>query len=94
MRKHWHQACADIWVRMNNPVKMRKYVIVRDKFKCQECGYQGILLSEFEADHIKPLFEAHGDLSYYDSDNVETKCKPCHKKKTKADMELWRAAYS
>ena len=80
---------------MNNPAKMRKFVIVRDRFTCQEpgCGYQGILLSEFEADHKKALFEAHGDLSYYHSDNVECLCKPCHKKKTKADMELWRKAY-
>lgn len=46
-----------------------------------------------EADHIKPLFEAHGDMSYYEEENVVALCLDCHKTKTKSDMDLWRRAY-
>lgn len=50
-------------------------------------------MNEMEVDHIRPLFEAHGDMSYYEMENLVSLCIECHKKKTKTDMELWRAAY-
>lgn len=89
-RKHWHQPCADIWVVMNNPGKARDHVLKRDSYTCQDCGLQN-RYGYFEVDHKRPLYEANGDLNYWHPNNLVLLCDDCHKKKTKQDMELFRA---
>lgn len=75
---------------MNNPVDMRKAVLVRDRFTCQGCGFHSLYGHEFQVDHIKPLYEAYGDLSYYEIENTQLLCEDCHAEKTRADMERFR----
>lgn len=89
-RKHWHEPCARFWELLNNPAVMKQYVFVREKGVCQGCGWFRPLMGEFDADHRKPLFEAYGDLRYWEPTNVDLLCKTCHKEKTKEDMILWR----
>lgn len=89
-RKHWHQECADLWVIMNNPDKARRHVFLREKGTCQGCGFTSPLMKDFQNDHIKPLFEAEGDLSFYDPENMQLLCKDCHLEKTRSDMERYR----
>lgn len=50
-------------------------------------------MREFEVDHIKPIFEAFGDLSFWEPENLQLLCTPngCHQRKTKIDMERYRA---
>ena len=89
-RKHWHPQCVVEWRCMNNPSDMRQYVLVRDKFKCRECETPSPLPSDFEIDHIKPLYEAFGDLSYFSTENAQLLCISCHAEKTKLDVARWR----
>ncbi len=89
-RKHWHQACADVWKIMNDPKRARQVVSRRDKYTCQVCGHHD-RHGSFDVDHIKPLFEANGDHSYWQAPNLRLLCKPCHKVKTKEDMERYHA---
>jgi 5-methylcytosine-specific restriction endonuclease McrA len=36
-------------------------------------------------DHIKPLIEAQGDLSFWQMGNLQTLCHPCHTAKTSSE---------
>ncbi|MNV12856.1 HNH endonuclease [compost metagenome] len=76
---------------MNNPSEAQKVVLRRDKYQCQVCGVQD-RYGAFDVDHIKPLFEANGDHSYWQTPNLRTLCKPCHKDKTREDMQRYYAA--
>jgi hypothetical protein len=89
-RKHWHTPCALVWNVMNNPSEARLHVTRRENFTCEECGYHNVD-GRFEVDHIKPLFEAKGDPTYWQSPNLMLLCLDCHKIKTKADMIRFRA---
>ena len=57
--------------------KLRTEVFTRDNFTCQDCNKYGGYL---EANHIKAR-SRHPDLKLVAS-NIETLCKPCHKKLT------------
>lgn len=96
-RKNWHTDCVHIWKVMNDPKYAREFVYLRDFGKCLDCGTQTALRwyqkgTTFEVDHVKPLFEANGDLSYWHPTNLCLRCTDCHKKKTKTDMERFREA--
>lgn len=39
----------------------------------------------WQHDHIRPLVEARGDLSFWRLDNIQTLCTPCHKQKGRED---------
>ena len=93
-RKHWHQPCADTWRLINNQSESKKAVFVREKGTCQGigCSFTSISIRDFDLDHIKPLMEAHGDLSYWKMGNLQLLCKVCHKEKTKEDMKRFRAS--
>lgn len=90
-RKHWHQACADAWSIANNSTIARQHVFVREKGTCQGCGHQSLDKRDFHVDHIVPLFEANGDIRFYCEENMQLLCHDCHKGKTRADMERYRA---
>jgi hypothetical protein len=89
-RKHWHYDCAMLWLVMNNPTEARKYVHQRDCYTCQHCGYDN-RWGTFQVDHIKPLYEANGDATYWQPDNLTLLCVECHQEKTNTDMVRWRA---
>jgi len=98
-RKHWHQACADRWRIMNDPTEARKFVWQRDNGICQECGrdckpshpeHYHSPCYPWQVDHVKALFEANGDISYYEPENMELLCDDCHKLKTKEDARRYR----
>lgn len=89
-RKHWHQACADRWRVMNNPDEARRHVFLREKGTCEKCGKKSLHMKDFQVDHVKPLFEANGDLSYYGEENMQLLCYDCHLEKTKSDMIRYR----
>ena len=59
--------------------KLRRAVLRRDAFRCQLCKK---LAGRAEIDHIKPV-ESGGEL--WDSDNLQTLCRPCHFKKTASE---------
>lgn len=85
-RKHWHQACADTWRKINDPTESKKAVFLRERGNCQGCDFKSINIRDFDCDHIKPLIESDGDLTYWMMNNLQLLCKDCHKDKTKVDM--------
>lgn len=91
-RMHWHPNCVHEWKIMNDPRVARAYVWDRFKGECQCCGKNTWSYGEtWEVDHIDPLFLAAGDLSYWSPGNLQLLCtEPCHREKSKADMELFR----
>lgn len=79
-----------MWKIMNDPTVARRHIFIRDKGTCRECGVFSPLMGDFEVDHVKPLFEAHGDPEYYGPENMQLLCTGCHKIKTQEDMKLYR----
>jgi 5-methylcytosine-specific restriction endonuclease McrA len=91
-RKTWHQDCATDYMIIYHSTEARKHIWKRDKGKCNGCGKQ-CTRRGWDLDHVKPLMEQKGlkeqelDWSYYKLNNMQTLCRPCHKKKTKQDMK-------
>ena len=91
-RKTWHQDCATDYMIIYHSGEARKHIWKRDKGKCNDCGEQ-CTRRGWDLDHVKPLMEQKGikgnklDWSYYQLNNMQTLCRPCHKKKTKQDMK-------
>lgn len=86
-RANWHPACVKEYKLVHFPRETRKAVWARDKGRCYICG--GVVgKKEWELEHIKPLYEAKGRISYWELPNCGTACKPCHKKKTAAEAGL------
>ena len=91
-RKTWHQDCATNYMIIFHPTEARKHIWKRDKGKCSICG---IICTRrtWDLDHIKPLMEQKElqehelNWSYYELNNMQTLCRPCHKKKTKKDFK-------
>ena len=89
-RKTWHQDCATDYMIIHHPTEARKHIWKRDKGKCNECGKQ-CTRRTWDLDHVKPLMEQKGlkehqlNWSYYELNNMQTLCRPCHKNKTKQD---------
>ena len=90
-RKTWHQDCATDYMIIYHSTEARKHIWKRDKGRCNDCGEQ-CTRRTWDLDHVKPLMEQKGikanklDWSYYELQNMQTLCRPCHKKKTKQDM--------
>ena len=91
-RKTWHQDCATDYMIIYHSTEARKHIWKRDRGKCNGCGKQ-CTRRGWDLDHVKPLMEQKGlkeqelDWSYYKLNNMQTLCRPCHKKKTKQDMK-------
>lgn len=64
--------------KLHEAVKRRYYDMRDAGWTMNDSGWQ--------ADHIRPLCEAHGDISYWQLDNLRTLCTPCHKRKTSEDV--------
>ena len=91
-RKTWHQDCATEYMIIYHSGEARKHIWKRDKGKCNDCGEE-CTRRGWDLDHVKPLMEQKGikgnklDWTYYELNNMQTLCRPCHKKKTKKDMK-------
>lgn len=76
LRRRWHPHCVDAYKEAAWPQYARKKVYQRDKGRCAHCGKS--CRRAWELDHIVPLIDGGGcDLS-----NMQTLCRPCHRKKT------------
>jgi len=66
--------------RLNNSHwrKLRRVVLMRDDYLCQECRRSGRSRPGNEVDHIIPY--ANGGDDYME--NLQTLCRECHAKKT------------
>lgn len=58
--------------------RLRAYVLARDNHICQVCGDFGN-----HADHKVPWED--DDTLFWDQDNVQTLCAPCHTLKTRRE---------
>jgi 5-methylcytosine-specific restriction protein A len=58
----------------------RKAVLVRDAYRCQECGIVCVELAQ--VDHIIPLEDGGSD----DMANLQTLCVACHGRKTRREQ--------
>lgn len=58
--------------------KLRKLVLQRDSYLCQECYSKKKLTPATDVDHIKPKSAGGTDHE----DNLQSLCKPCHDLKT------------
>jgi 5-methylcytosine-specific restriction endonuclease McrA len=83
-KARWHKECYEEYEILFHTSVTRRAVWQRDKGKCKSCGIacdrKG--LNGWQMDHITPLIEAQGDLTYWRLPNLQTLCKPCHKVKT------------
>lgn len=80
-RSHWHPYCVKEYKLIHWPKVTRMAVYKRDKAKCACCGIhcgKGV----WHMDHIKPLYQANGDIDYWRLGNLQTLCTECHKDKT------------
>jgi 5-methylcytosine-specific restriction endonuclease McrA len=80
-RRRWHQLCLVRWKIMSDPAVTRRFLWGRDKGKCCDCGQ---ITDDWEADHDTPLRLANRP-EHWQPSNLRTRCKICHKNKTRAD---------
>lgn len=86
-RAKWHKDCLVEYKLVHWPDVTRRAVYERDKGKCAQCGHQCARKYDdvWHLDHIKPLVESQGDVSYWELPNLQTLCQPCHIAKTSAE---------
>jgi 5-methylcytosine-specific restriction endonuclease McrA len=88
-RARWHTECVRKYNTIYNPSETRKILWKRDRGKCVNCKNVMSKRSrtkdlKWHVDHIRPLYEQKGlkfeqlDLSYWEEDNLQTLCQPCH----------------
>jgi hypothetical protein len=79
--------CVTEYLLRTDSKVMRQHVFFRDQGRCAACGIEHRNNnSDWEADHILPLFTAMGDSSYWEPENVQILCvDPCHRTKTASD---------
>ena len=58
--------------------KLRKKILERDRYLCQECLKCGIYKTATDVDHIVPLAKGGSN----DENNLQSLCHECHKHKT------------
>jgi 5-methylcytosine-specific restriction endonuclease McrA len=64
----------------------RSYVLKRDRYTCQGCRRR-MYAHDLEVDHILELALGGAPLAY---ENLQTLCKPCHRKKTVSFLRVRR----
>lgn len=80
-RASWHPICVTEYRLIHFPNDTRRAVWQRDKGRCYLCGTR-VGRREWELEHIRPLYEAHGDINFWKLDNCGTACVDCHKEKS------------
>lgn len=93
-KARWHLACVKEYRLLFWPSATRQAVWKRDKGVCRTCGTQCDRKGKkgWDLDHIVPLIEAKGDLSFWQLGNLQTLCKTCHKAKTSQEASERAAA--
>jgi 5-methylcytosine-specific restriction endonuclease McrA len=66
----------------------RSYVMLRDRYTCRQCGTRR-RARELEVDHIVEIARGGAALEY---SNLQTLCRPCHRRKTQAFLAETRLA--
>ena len=66
--------------------KIRKRILIRDDYLCQECKRNGVITNGTMVDHI--INKANGGTNR--DDNLECICKKCHTVKTKIESSKGR----
>lgn len=84
--------CVTHFLLRSDPQKMRLHVFFRDDGVCYICGFKHYhLKGPWQADHVKPLFIAYGDPSFWEETNVKIICnRPCHIEKSAADRRKYK----
>jgi hypothetical protein len=91
LRKRRHDACLTQLLARLRPDVMRRLVWRRDEGRCAwpGCGRVHELYGHWDADHLRPLYFANGDPSFWSPENVRILCRdPCHKLKSREDIVL------
>lgn len=86
--------CIDAYRLRADPRVMRRFIYHRDLGICQVCRevFDHFEDDGWQADHINPLWAANGDWTFWDPENLQLLCEPCHQEKTKHDLRRWRKA--
>ena len=64
--------------------KLRRRILERDSYLCQECQKKGIVTAGKVVDHIKPKAQGGDDSPA----NLQTLCTPCHNHKTATERHV------
>ena len=80
-RASWHPACVVEYRLIHFPTDTRRAVWKRDRGVCYLCG-ENAGRHGWEVEHIKPLYESNGDITYWQLSNIAAVCVPCHQKKS------------
>jgi hypothetical protein len=81
-RRHWHKECLKPYWIITDCKYAKAEVKKRDKGICAYCGKYCQYRYEWELDHVKPLIDAVGDVTYWEMNNLQTLCNTCHERKT------------
>jgi hypothetical protein len=78
-RRRWHPTgCLHDYLIIADHKYAKRQVKKRDKGICASCGKYCHYRHEWQLDHIRPLIEAKGDLSFWRMGNLATRCNTCH----------------
>lgn len=80
----WHTGCVTDYRAVAHPSFTRKLIWRRDQGVCRKCGCVCKRRGKpaWHVDHIQPLIDANGDLSFWQMGNLQTLCVECHTAKT------------
>lgn len=83
-RENDHLRTADIkYLKTTYWRAIRKQVLERDLYLCQECLKHGITKEGNQVDHIKARKDDPNYKKYDENiDKLQTLCRPCHARKT------------
>lgn len=65
----------------------RSWILMRDNYTCQKCGHGALDFSNCNIDHIKPVRKFRNALEANHIENLQTLCIPCHRQKTKSELQ-------
>ena len=72
---------------------VRRNRVARGLYKCEKCGHEG-KVKEFQVDHVDPVMKCDDWNNiverFWNEENLQLLCKPCHKVKTKEDRAMMR----
>jgi 5-methylcytosine-specific restriction enzyme A len=74
------------WEPRPGMVDLRPLILSRDNFQCQRCGLE-VGPTEAHVDHKRPVSRFKRPVDANTENNLQTLCIPCHKEKTKSDLQ-------
>ncbi|MEU5382663.1 HNH endonuclease [Kitasatospora cineracea] len=79
LRRGWNRQSPRNTARPGNWSSRRAQALARDRFRCRQCGER----EELEVDHRIPVSRGGS----WELENLQTLCRPCHRRKTYATKE-------